>query len=419
MRSRMNIVYMILSLYVLLDIYTFWGLRSLVKEKYRWLFTGLYFIASLFFYYCFYRVFMLLEGGRIFRDTSANIYFGLFLTAFVGKFFFAGFMFLQDVFRILWGSGRWIIDKSQSSSDALSENGFIPSRRRFLTIGSAILAAIPFSTMLYGITRGKYRYTVNKVALNFAALPQAFHGFKVVQISDIHAGSFDDPDEVAKGVAMINAQEPDLIVFTGDLVNSDKNEVDPYIDIFKKLTAKHGKFAVLGNHDYYGTPDDPTEERNYWKDFYAKFEAMGFKLLNNEHSSIEIAQQTIKILGVENWGASRYFPKRANLDQALDGVIPDDFCILLSHDPTHWSHKVLDHPRHIPLTLSGHTHGFQFGIKVPGFKWSPAQYRYQHWLGLYKEKGQQLYVNKGFGFLGFPGRIGMWPEITVFELGKA
>jgi len=217
---------------------------------------------------------------------------------------------------------------------------------------------------------------------------------------------------------MINDQNPDLILFTGDLVNSDKDEIDPYIEIFEKLRAKYGKFAILGNHDYYGLPDDHAEEKIYWADFFIKYEKMGFQLLANENAHIQIQEDRLQILGVENWGASHYFPKNGNLDYALEGVPEDDFCILLSHDPTHWSEKVLDHKRHIPLTLSGHTHGFQFGISVPGFKWSPAQYRYPHWLGLYEEKDQKLYVNRGFGFLGFPGRIGMWPEITVIELAK-
>lgn len=417
MRSRMNIVNLIFFVYILLDIYSYFGLKSVIGKKYLRLFQAIYLASSVFFYYSFYRVFQMLEGGAIFRDTSANIYLGLFLTAFVGKLFFCGLMLLQDSGRLLFGTGRWAKNNlSKEASD--SARSFLPTRRKFLTMGAAGIAAIPFFTMLYGITKGKYRYTLKNELLSFKNLPSAFNGFKIVQISDIHAGSFDSPEEVARGVALVNAQNPDLILFTGDLVNSDKNEIDPYISIFEKLRAKHGKFAILGNHDYYGTPDDEEEEKVYWADFYTKYQAMGFDLMNNTSAQISLGDDWIQLLGVENWGASRYFPKRGDLDQALQGVAEDDFCILLSHDPTHWSNKVLDHPRHIPLTLSGHTHGFQFGINVPGFKWSPAQYRYEHWMGLYEEKDQLLYVNRGFGFLGFPGRVGMWPEITVLELQK-
>ena len=417
MRSRMNMIYLIFEIYIFLDLYTYFGLRSLVTKKYRLPFTLCYLASSLFFYFSFYQVYQVLQGGAIFRDSSSNMYLGLFLTAFVGKFFFVVLLLIQDISRFLWGTGgllrRFFQEKSPNEKPS-----FLPARRNFLTKGAALLAAIPFSTMLYGITKGKYRYTLNPMTLPFASLPPAFEGFKIIQISDIHAGSFDDAAQVAKGVQMINDQNPDLILFTGDLVNSDKNEIDPYIAIFNQLKARHGKYCILGNHDYYGVPDDPDEQIAYWKDFHQKYKAMGFELMNNESAAIEIEDQRIQILGVENWGASRYFPKRGNLDQALKGVSEEDFCILMSHDPTHWSEKVLSHPRHIPLTLSGHTHGFQFGINVPGFKWSPIQYRYEHWMGLYEEQGQQLYVNRGFGFLGFPGRVGMWPEITVMELSR-
>ncbi|MEN0047965.1 MAG: metallophosphoesterase, partial [Bacteroidota bacterium] len=275
-----------------------------------------------------------------------------------------------------------------------------------------------FLGMLYGITKGKYRYTVNKVKLNFPDLPKAFDGFKIVQISDIHSGSFDDVDKVAEGVAMVNEQAADLLLFTGDLVNSDKDEINPYIDIFKKLEAKEGKYAVLGNHDYYGAPKNDSELDAYWKDFFSKYEQMGFRLMNNENTRIERDGEQIRLLGVENWGAPP-FPQIGDLDKALNNVQEDEFCVLMSHDPTHWEHRVLPNKKKIHLTLSGHTHGMQFGINLPGLKWSPVQYRYKRWIGLYEEAKQYLYINRGFGFLAFPGRVGMWPEITVIELGVA
>src|SRR5690606_12098197 len=234
----------------------------------------------------------------------------------------------------------------------------------------------------------------------------------------IHAGSFDSIADVQRGADMINELEPDLILFTGDLVNSKKDEIDPYMDVFKGLKAKIGKFAVLGNHDYYGLYDvAPQDEKQYWTDFYKKYEDMGFELLNNRSKKIELGGESIRLVGVENWGAGRFFPKFGDLDKALAEVKEEEFCILMSHDPTHWENKVIPHAKKIDLTLSGHTHGMQFGVNIPGFKWSPIQYRYKHWLGLYSEADQHLYVNRGFGFLGFPGRVGMWPEISLFELG--
>ncbi|MEM1123975.1 MAG: metallophosphoesterase, partial [Bacteroidota bacterium] len=356
-------------------------------------------------------------GGGFFSRTDGNLHLGIVLTAIVSKLVFVLFLFAQDIGRFLYGLGRFFYTFF-SDRDFPENQATFPSRRRFLTLAATGLAAVPFSTMLYGITKGKYAYTINKVKLAFADLPAAFEGFKIVQISDIHAGSLDSVSSVEKGVRMINEQEADLVVFTGDLVNSDKNEVNDYIDVFEKMEARHGKFAVLGNHDYYGVPNGADAEANYWADFKKKYRAMGFQLLNNAHSFVEKDGERICLLGVENWGRGRWFPKKGDLDQALANTNSEDFCVLLSHDPTHWDDKVLPHEKHVHLTLSGHTHGFQFGINMPGFKWSPAQYRYDKWMGLYEEAKQYLYVNRGFGFLAFPGRIGMWPEITVIELSR-
>jgi predicted MPP superfamily phosphohydrolase len=325
-------------------------------------------------------------------------------------------MFLQDISRIIIGLVRFI--GSFIGFEKAVESSYIPGRRKFLTLAATGVASVPFFTMIYGLTKGKYKYTIENIKLTFKDLPKSFEGLKIVQISDIHAGSFDSKEQVARGIDMINAQKPDLIVFTGDLVNSNKNEIDPYIDIFARLEAKMGKYAILGNHDYYGMYDleNDTQKDTYWKDFMTKYDQMGFKLLNNDRQKLSINNESISLVGVENWGAGRWFPKKGDLDKAM----PNDnsFKILLSHDPTHWDEKVIEHEKQVHLTLSGHTHGFQFGINFPGFKWSPAQYRYKHWMGLYEEKDQYLYVNRGFGFLGFPGRVGMWPEIAVLELSS-
>ncbi|MBK9741427.1 MAG: metallophosphoesterase, partial [Saprospiraceae bacterium] len=230
-----------------------------------------------------------------------------------------------------------------------------------------------------------------------------------------------NPDKVRKGIEKINELKADVVCFTGDLVNSEKDEIDPYIEIFSEIEAKYGKLATLGNHDYYGHYDknDPQAEKVYFEDFFSKFKKMGFDLLNNENRSITKDGETIHIVGVENWGAGHWFPKKGDLAKATENLDGNGFKILMSHDPTHWDEKVLNFPKKMDLTLSGHTHGFQFGFQMPGFKWSPAQYRYKKWLGLYQEDDKYLYVNRGFGFLGFPGRVGMWPEITLIELQSA
>ena len=407
------------ALYLLLDIYTYFGLKSLFIGKYLRVYQLLYALTSLFVFYSFYQIYQTLQSGNFFRDASYNFYLGIVVTAIVSKLVFIIALFLQDGGRVLVGIGSYFSNLLGVQEVAEGSN-FIPKRRRFMTLLAAGVASIPLTTMLYGITKGKYRYTVNKVKVAFKDLPKAFEGFKIVQISDIHSGSFDSISEVARGVAMVNEQNPDLVLFTGDLVNSSKDEIDPYIDVFKKLKGKFGQFAVLGNHDYYGVPRTGKESdvQAYWSDFFSKFKAMNLQLLNNESRRIEKDGSYLQLLGVENWGASRYFPKRGDLDKSLMNCADDDFCVLMSHDPSHWDEKVLSHKKHIHLTLSGHTHGMQFGVNLPNFKWSPVQYRYPRWMGLYKEAGQYLYVNRGFGFLAFPGRVGMWPEITVLELTR-
>ena len=397
-------------IYFVADIYTFFGLRSLLNDtSKKMVFSIVYLISSLFIFYCFYKIWVIASNRSMFSGTEVNFYLGMFLTAFVAKVCFLFFMLFQDVPRVLTGIYNRIFNAHQTS--------YVPSRRKAITAIAAGLASIPFFSMLYGVTKGKYKYTVNRLSIGFKNLPKVFDGYKIVQISDIHAGSFDSKEKVLNGIKMINELQPDAVFFTGDLVNSSKDEIDPYIDVFAQIQSKDGVFAVLGNHDYYGLYDVSESDKDlYWENFFEKFNKMGFDLLMNQNRTIQRNGQQIKIVGVENWGAGRWFPKEGDLDIALQNVADNDFCILLSHDPTHWEEKVLPHNKHIDLTLSGHTHGFQFGINMPGFKWSPAQYRYKRWIGLHEENDQRLYINKGFGFLAFPGRVGMWPEITEIEL---
>ncbi len=294
----------------------------------------------------------------------------------------------------------------------------LSSRRKFLSQVALGAAAIPFLNILYGITWGKYNYTVRKETLAFDDLPEAFDGFKIVQISDVHSGSFDNITKVEYGIDLINEQKGDVIVFTGDLVNNTADEIEPYLDVFSKLQAPMGKFSILGNHDYgdyieWGSEDAKIQNLDALKEHHR---AMGFNLLLNQSVELKKGEEEISLAGVENWGKPP-FVQYGDLNKALKDT--QDFRVLLSHDPSHYDEQVVEHPKKVHLTLSGHTHGMQFGIEIPGFKWSPVKYKYPKWAGLYEKAGQYLYVNRGFGFLAFPGRVGIWPEITVIELKKA
>ena len=297
----------------------------------------------------------------------------------------------------------------------------IPSRRRFISALALGIAALPFGALLYGMFRGKYRYKVLEYVLTFEDLPEAFDGYKISQISDIHSGSFDNAEKIAYGIDLINQQQSDVLFFTGDLVNNTASEMEPWMSAFSKLKAKDGVFSVLGNHDYgdyvsWTSPEAKEANLNRLKEIQQE---MGFKLLLNEHKYIERNGEKIAIVGVENWGKGG-FKKAGDLNKAIAEIKENDFKILLSHDPSHWEAEVIPHAQHFHLTLSGHTHGMQFGIEIPGWiKWSPVKWRYKQWAGIYKELGQYINVNRGFGFLGYPGRVGIWPEITVITLKKS
>ncbi|HAL80794.1 MAG TPA: phosphohydrolase [Mucilaginibacter sp.] len=283
-----------------------------------------------------------------------------------------------------------------------------------------VVAAFPFLALLYGMTGGGHKYKVHRLTLTFDDLPDAFDGFTITQLSDIHVGSFTSKKGVEKGINLVNKQKSDLLLFTGDLVNNHASEMNPWISSFAKLEAPFGKFSIFGNHDY----GDYTK----WKSTADKVANMvrlkeiqkeiGFKLLLNQSVEIKKEGQSIALIGVENWGKGR-FHKYGSLVKATAKIPDEQFKILMSHDPSHWEAKTLIHSKHIHLTLAGHTHGMQFGIELFGWQWSPAKYLYPQWAGLYKKNGKYLYVNRGFGFSGFKGRIGIWPEITVITLKKA
>jgi uncharacterized protein len=322
-------------------------------------------------------------------------------------------MFGEDILRVPQAAFRYFTEGSDPSGS------YMPSRRVFVSKIALGLATIPFASFLYGMIIGKYNFKVLKYALYFEDLPEAFDGYKITQISDIHIGSFDNKEKVEYAIDLINEQASDAILFTGDLVNNRADEMLEWKDSFAKLTAKDGMYSVLGNHDYgdYVRWDSEELKLQNLKDLQKVQKDIGFDLLMNESRFIEKEGQRIAIVGVENWGKD--FKQKGDLKKASQTVDANDFKILMSHDPSHWEYQVIDDDYQYHLTLSGHTHGMQFGIEIPGWiKWSPVKWRYKYWAGIYEQKKQLINVNRGFGVLAYPGRVGIWPEITVIELKK-
>ena len=335
---------------------------------------------------------------------------GLFFAKLVASTFFA----LDDIRR----GAMWIIGKLFSNpSVEVSQGQEGITRSAFLSWLGLAAGGTLFGTLIYGF-RNKYRYQIDNISMAFENLPSSFKGLKIVHISDIHSGSFTDKQAVMKGIKMIMAKKPDLILFTGDLVNDRHTEMEDYIDVFSQLKAPMGVYSTLGNHDYgdyvkWDSKAEKIENLEQLKQVHAK---LGWRLLMNEHVILEKGEDKIALLGIENWSAKGNFPKYGKMDLAHPGTETFPFKILMSHDPSHWEAEVQSKYPDIDLMLSGHTHGMQFGVELPGIKWSPVQYMYKQWAGLYEEGKQKLYVNRGFGFIGYPGRVGILPEITVIEL---
>ncbi len=399
-------------IFIIIDFYAFQSVKTVFKGP--WVFW-VYLLISIVVYG--YLAYIFLNYDRSVGPNAASLRaMGLFLLMFVPKVVLLLVMFGEDIIRLFVGGYNYLTDNFFSGT---SEK-YLPSRRLFLSKLALGLAAIPFASLLYGIFKGKYNFKVLKYTLHFDDLPEAFDGFKLTQISDIHSGSFDSREEIEYAVDLINEQDTDVILFTGDIVNTKANEMDPWIDTFKRIkTPQFGKYSVLGNHDYGEYVTWPTKEAKdaNFEEIKGIHEKIDFKLLLNESDYLEKDGERIALVGVENWGKS--FKKAGDLNKAIDSISSNDFKILLSHDPSHWEYEVKSHPEHFHLTLSGHTHGLQFGIEIPGvFKWSPVQYVYKQWAGLYNEASQYINVNRGFGFHAYPGRVGIWPEITVIELKK-
>ena len=392
---------------VLLEVYAFQAIKTITKSKvirYSWLFVSIAVYANF--------AYIALTYDRTQGQTPQfQMAMGILLTVLIPKLVVLIFMFGEDIYR-------WIL----KLISAVTSGNTTPlaGRRKFVSQISLGLAAIPFMSFIYGIVQGKYNYKVLKYQLTFKDLPEAFDGFTITQISDIHSGSFTNKEKIQYGVDLINEQKSDMMLFTGDIVNNKADEMDNWIAVFDKLEAKEGKYSILGNHDYgdymdWDNPQDKIDNFQKVKDIHQK---IGFDLLLDEHRYLEKDGQKIALLGVENWGKG--FNQAGDLKRAAIGVEKEDFKILMSHDPSHWEEKVKKDPFNYQLTLSGHTHGLQMGIEIPGwFKWSPSKYAYKQWAGLYKEADRVINVNRGFGYHAFPGRVGIWPEITVIELKKS
>lgn len=399
---------LLLILFVfLIDWYSFQAFKTLFPNQ-PWIKIGFWIFSISVYLFVAY-------GFLTFNRSNLSLNFGrlisLLVLSLIPKLIILSLMFGEDIIRFLTGTYQ--------SATGNNEGDFFPDRRKFVSQTALVLSAIPFLGILHGVLIGKYRFRVVNHTLEFDDLPEEFDGFTITQISDIHSGSFDNKKKLEYGIDLINQQESDIILFTGDLVNNHSKEMEPWIETFKKLNAPMGKYSILGNHDYgdyVSWPSQEAKEANMQR-LYEIQEELGFRLLRNENVKLEKAGASIDLIGVENWGKG--FAQHGDLPKATANLSDQSFKILMSHDPSHFDEEVKKFSQFIHLTLSGHTHGMQFGIEIPGFiKWSPASLRYPKWAGMYEEVGRYLHVNRGFGVLAFPGRVGIWPEITVLKLKK-
>jgi uncharacterized protein len=410
----------IVAVMLFVDIYAFKGIKVLLSNYSNAAIKRTIFIA---FWSVTAFMLVLIVTGYLFRSStrSTTVFtwyyylFGAFIVLYVPKILFVSFHLTEDmVLGIVWA-----FKKAFMAKVVVADGGEPITRSKFISQAGIIVASVPFMAFIWGIVKGRFNFRVESIKLTFPNLPKSFDGLKIVQISDIHIGGFDGyQSQVESAIDMVNAQQPDIIFFTGDLVNNFHEELEGWIPILSRMKAKHGKYSILGNHDYgdyYKGWASKAEKAENFRKINEAHAQMGFQLLNNQAATLSRNGEEIAVIGVENWGHPP-FPQYADYKTASEGVAHLPFKILLSHDPDHWGAKILG-KTDIDLTFSGHTHGMQFGIRIAGNElWSPAQYKYKRWAGLYQEGKQFLYVNRGFGYIGFPGRVGMPPEITVLEL---
>ena len=408
--------FLLIGLMILLDFYVFQALKIVSQSaspKTRMVIYVSYWVLSVL------AIVLLIILPLINFDNLPkgfrSLVFAIIVALFFSKLITAVFLLVDDLRRgIQWIAGKTFFRNTEGEQ---LQDGERISRSLFLTWLGLVAGGGLFASLIYGFSN-KYRYQVKRVALNYPNLPGAFKGLKVIQISDVHSGSFTDKAAVQRGIDKILSLKPDLILFTGDLVNDKAVEMEEYKEVFAQLKAPLGVYSVLGNHDYgdYAQWESPEAKKENLERLKQTHAEMGWQLLLNENVLLERNGEKIALLGVENWSNKARFPKYGRMKDAYSGTEGVPFKILMSHDPSHWDAEVRTYYRDVDLMLSGHTHGMQFGVELPFMKWSPVQYVYKQWAGLYEEGNQKLYVNRGFGFIGYPGRVGILPEITLLEL---
>ncbi len=403
---KLTTVFIILLIFGLIDLYVYKGFSGIVQlyaPAHKILITALYWLISLS---CLgLLIYGVANRGNFTSMNALTLIIGIFITFLLPKIVFVIFHAVDDIFNLAGLAVNYMVRETDYT------------RRNFISQVGLLASGLMFGSMIYGILWGKFNFRVLREKIGSPRIPKSFDGVKIVQISDAHLGSFGDSYQpIEKAVAMINELEPDYVFFTGDLVNNHGNEASSWVDIFRNIEATEGKYSIFGNHDYadYGnlTAEERTASVKLLKNIHGQ---MGFRLLEDESIELRRGNHSITLIGVHNWGKG--FHQVGDLDKALKGINPDNFQILLSHDPTHFEEQVKNKTT-IDLTLSGHTHGMQMGIEIPSLniKWSPVKFRYPRWAGMYQENGQKLYINRGFGVLAYPGRVGMPPEITLLTL---
>lgn len=414
---KFSILRLLIPIAILLaiDIYSFQAVRTLTQHLSPGLRKGIH----VFFWSITAITLISLIAAVYFDFFSWPKWVRIYLFAFLVMFYFAKLLFIpflivDDLVRL----GKWIAYRFGNPAAPVAPGEAGITRSEFLSQVGLFFATVPIVSLSYGMIFGGTHYKVRRLSLRFPNLPKAFDGLKILQFSDTHVGTFLSNEPFARAVKMMMDERADIIFFTGDLVNNRTDEIEPFINTFKKVKAPLGVFSILGNHDYgdYMNWDSEAEKEADREAMYEAHKRMGWQLLRNENRIIEREGEKIAIAGSENWGKHHRFPKYGHIQNTLAGLAGIPFTIMLSHDPSHWEGQIIDYPHPVDLTLSGHTHGMQFGIDTKWLKWSPVQYFYKQWAGLYHKGRHYLYVNRGLGYLGYPGRAGIRPEITVITL---
>ena len=415
--NRMLFVFVFSVVFLLIDYYAFQAIKTLIAGQS----AGFQKVIKIIYFSISYLVILAIlvynfgNPDGIAKHARTALMSFVFINV-LAKVVLGLFVFFDDIQRLI----RWVVIKLSNPEVSNNDTNEGISRSKFLATTGMVLAAAPVVSLSWGIISGAHDYRVRRIKLPIKDLPKGLEGLRIGQLSDIHSGSFWNKTAVKGGVQMLQDEKVDVAFFTGDLVNNKATEMQEWGSVFAKINAPLGVYSVFGNHDYgdYVQWESDVAKQKNLADLATIHKNMGWNLMMNEHKSLTIEGEVINIIGVENWGAKARFPKYGKLDQAMKNLPDSSVNILLSHDPSHWQAEVLPKYNNIDLTLSGHTHGMQFGVEIPGFKWSPVQYVYDEWAGLYTSNQQYLYVNRGFGYIGYPGRVGILPEISVITLER-